>query len=270
MDIIKQVDKKAEELKQKILNSKSQIKPFGKVYYVANSGNDNNDGLTPETAWATLEKVSSAFEKDNKEQSFVCFKRGDVFRGQLITASNVTYTAFGEGEKPQIWGSLENGADKDKWIKVENSQNVWRYYTDKTDVGALFFNNCDDYAVKLCPNIINDEFDFGYEALEDMQFVCLPDAEKAKTLNNATFRDIAGPLYFRCDKGNPGEVFSSIEFCERPYLVVIPYHSENIVIDNLAIKYGGAHGVGGGYIKGLDVRDCELAYIGGGLAVYTK
>lgn len=270
MDIIKEVDRKAEKLKQQILNSKTTIEPYGKVYYVANNGNDNNDGLTPETAWATLDKVNIAFEKDNKEQSFVCFKRGDIFRGQLITASNVTYTAFGEGEKPELWGSAENGADKDKWIKVENTENIWRYYTDKTDIGALFFNNTDEYSVRLCPNIVDNKFEFGYEALQDMQFICLPDAEKAKGLNNATFKDVAGPLYLRCDRGNPGEVFSSIEFCERFYLAVIPYHSENIVIDNLCIKYGGAHGVGGGYIKGLSVQNCELAYIGGGFQNYVK
>lgn len=270
MDIIKEVDKKAEELKQKILNSKTEIKPCGKVYYVANNGDDNNDGLTPETAWATLSKVNSAFEKDNKEQAFVCFRRGDIFRGQLVTASNVTYTAFGDGAKPELWGSDENGVGADKWIKVENTENVWRYYLDKSDIGALFFNETDEYAVRLCPNIVGDKFEFGYEALEDMQFVWLPDAEKAKGLNNNTFRDIKGPLYLRCDKGNPGEVFSSIEFCERFYLVVIPYHSENIVIDNLSIKYGGAHGVGGGFIKGLLVQNCHLAYIGGGYQCFAK
>lgn len=270
MDIIKEVDRKAEELKAKILNSKSEIKTCGKVYYVANNGNDRNDGLSPETAWATLEKVSSAFSKDNKVQSYVCFKRGNIFRGQLVTASNVTYTAYGEGAKPQIWGSLENGTGKEKWIKVENTENIWRYYADKTDVGALFFNNTDEYAVRLCPNIVDNKFEYGYEALRDMQFICMPDAEKAKGLNNATFKDITGPLYLRCDKGNPGEVFESIEFCERYYLVVIPYHSENVVIDNLAIKYGGAHGVGGGYIKGLTVQNCEFAHIGGGYQSYVK
>lgn len=270
MDIIKQVDIQSRELKNEILNSTSKIEPYGNIYYVSNDGDDNNDGLTPETAWATLEKVSNSFEKDNKIQSFVCFKRGDIFRGQLIAASNVTYTAYGEGKKPELWGSLENGAGKDKWIKVENTENVWRYYTDKMDVGSIFFNNTDQYAAKLTPDIINGKYEYGYETLEDMQFVCLPAEEKAKDLRQATFKDILGPIYLRCNRGNPGEVFESIEFCERYYLLLIPYHTENIVIDNLSLRYGGAHGVGGGYIKGLTVTDCELSYIGGGIQSYSK
>ena len=266
MSIIEKIDIAADELKRKILRSKTNINPCGKCYYVANDGNDENQG-TEQHPWATLEKVTNTVFS---EGDTVLFKRGDVFRGRMITQSSVTYSAYGEGEKPIICGSLENAADPDKWIRVENTENIWRYYSDKTDIGSIFFNGGREYAAKRCPMIINGKFEFGIEKLNDMQFVCLPDPQKAKKLNNSTFKDIAGPLYLRCDKGNPGEVFESIEMSERYYLITVPYHSKNIVIDNLAVKFGGAHGIGGGFIEGLTVKNCEIGYIGGGIQSYYK
>ena len=266
MSIIKKIDLAAQSLREKILKSKTEIEPCGRCYYVSNDGNDLNKGSI-DAPWATLEKVSNAeFSKGDA----VFFRRGDIFRGNLITQSWVTYSAYGEGEKPVVCGSLENAASSEKWIKVKNTENIWKFYLSKSDIASIFFNDGSEYAVKRCPKIINDKFEFGIEVLEDMQFICLPDPEKAKMLNNSTFRDIKGELYLRCDRGNPGEVFYNIEMSERVYLVTIPYHSESITIDNLAVKYGGTHGIGGGFIKELTVKNCEIAYIGGGLQSYSR
>ena len=266
MGIIEKIDLKSENLKERILNSKTEIEPMGSCYYVANDGNDLNDGSI-NAPWATLDKVTNTeFSKGDT----VFFRRGDTFRGRLITKSFVTYSAYGEGSKPVICGSLEDAASPQKWIKVENTENIWRFYIEKGDIGSVFFNDGSEYAVKRCPVITDDEFEFGIEELSDMQFVCLPAPEKAKTLNNSTFMDIKGALYLRCDRGNPGEVFYNIEMSERAYLVTIPYHSESITIDNLAVKYGGTHGIGGGFIKGLNVENCEIAYIGGGIQSYAR
>lgn len=35
----------------------SNIESAGTVYYISNSGDNNNDGLSPETAWATLDRA---------------------------------------------------------------------------------------------------------------------------------------------------------------------------------------------------------------------
>ncbi len=40
---------------------------------------------------------------------------------------------------------------------------------------------------------------------------------------------------------------------------------DDIHIDNLCIKYVGAHGIGGGTRKGLHVTNCELGWIGGSI-----
>ena len=46
-------DKKAEARRQEILDMTDTVKPstIGATYYVSINGDDNNDGLTPDTAW---------------------------------------------------------------------------------------------------------------------------------------------------------------------------------------------------------------------------
>ncbi|MFW6272163.1 MAG: right-handed parallel beta-helix repeat-containing protein [bacterium] len=80
-------------------------------FYVSSStGSDTNDGLTAETAWATIDKVnteSSTFVGGDT----IAFKRGDSFAGTLTPASSgslgnqIVYNAYGSGNKPVITGS---------------------------------------------------------------------------------------------------------------------------------------------------------------------
>ena len=94
-DILNEIEALAEKRKNEILSSRDSLIITGVTYYVANGGSDGNDGLTPDTPWATLAKVS---ETELKSGDGVLFKRGDLFRGKVITKSGVTYGAYGEGE----------------------------------------------------------------------------------------------------------------------------------------------------------------------------
>ena len=56
----------------------------GTAYYVSNDGDDNNDGLTPETAWKTLNHVSrasGAWDAPSimKPGDAIFLRRGDIF-----------------------------------------------------------------------------------------------------------------------------------------------------------------------------------------------
>lgn len=51
----------------------------------------------------------------------VLFERGGLWRGQLSTVEGVTYSAYGEGEKPRFYGSPENGTGESKWSLVEGT-----------------------------------------------------------------------------------------------------------------------------------------------------
>lgn len=112
----------AEALKQQILNSETatvksdtfvQGETYtGTAYYVSNHGDDANDGLSPETPWATLER------RDSAPLAFgdaIFFGRGSLWRNAEMPLNvrgtdGLTLSAYGEGEKPQFSGSPENGA----------------------------------------------------------------------------------------------------------------------------------------------------------------
>ncbi len=106
-EFLAEFDALCERRKQEIRNTKD-IAPRdigGTTYYVSNDGDDNNDGLTPATAWKTLKKAS---EFEYATGDCVRFRRGDIFRGQLECKPCVTYTGYGEGEKPRFYGWIES------------------------------------------------------------------------------------------------------------------------------------------------------------------
>lgn len=76
----------ADALRQSILNSSMEITVTGKSYYVSNSGDDSNDGLSPETAWATVKRVSKAKLKPGDG---VFFERGGIFREHVLYCQKV-------------------------------------------------------------------------------------------------------------------------------------------------------------------------------------
>ena len=116
------------------------------VYYVSNGGSDSNNGTSQSTPWKTLDKVNSAELADG---SYVCFERGGLWRGKITARAGVTYTAYGTGAKPILYGSPENGADPAKW-KKSGTANIWYYEGSQNwgDVGTLVFNEGESCAIK--------------------------------------------------------------------------------------------------------------------------
>ena len=117
-------DKEAEAMRQKVLNAPNELpKAFGKTYYVSTSGDDSNDGLTPETAIKTFNHIADLPLKAGDE---VLLKRGDTFRisDRLWLIDGVNYGAFGEGEKPMVLGSLRDYADPSIWKQSDDKYTV--------------------------------------------------------------------------------------------------------------------------------------------------
>ena len=79
------------------------------AYYVSAAGNDASNGLTPETAWRTIDKVNASMGSIEPGES-ILFRRGDTFYGTInITKSGtsgnpITFGAYGTGAKPIITG----------------------------------------------------------------------------------------------------------------------------------------------------------------------
>lgn len=77
------------------------------------------------------------------------------------------------------------------------------------------------------------------------------------------FYDGASWRVFVRSEGNPAERFRSIELALNRH-IVNQGSTHHVVYDGLALKYGAAHGFGGGDTHHLVIRNCDLAYIGGG------
>jgi hypothetical protein len=97
---------------------------FGATYYVSNAGSDDNDGLSPRSAWASLERVNLGPYQPGDS---IFFRRGDSWRGQLLPQSGseegyVTYGAYGEGPKPLFLGSITKDDPAD-WADERNG--IW-------------------------------------------------------------------------------------------------------------------------------------------------
>ncbi len=261
---IAEVDVAAEKLKNEILNSKTNVLVFGTSYYVSNNGNDSNDGKSPEKAWKSLSKVNSAALQ---EGDAVFFERGGLWRGQISAKRGVTYSAYGEGEKPKLYGSLYNGTGAENWTLVEGTTNIWKFKTGMIDTGTVVFNDGEAHSIKEIPSWKNGkyvarnddskEFNFKTDIANDLGIFC----------DNKGYESSINPLYMRCDKGNPGELYESIEFLPRTNGIRA---TDFVTIDNLCIKYVGSHGVGAGTVEGLIVQNCEFGWIGGGIQSFKN
>ena len=215
----------------------------------------------------------------------VLFKRGDIFRGQAIMSQpGITYGAYGEGDKPKFYGWDEDLANPALWEEYDKEHHIWKYTNKVLDPGTLVFNDGEKVSRKHIPSF------------RDMQFVCRDDESKPFVMADEMtenldiywhFMDVLitrpskgedfpipqvdkttmGDLYLRCDEGNPGAVFNSIEVIAKR-IAFTCMNNENIRIDNICMKYY-CFGVSGGHgINGLHVSNCEIGWIGGNIMMY--
>lgn len=273
-DYLAELDKKTDARIAEIKATKTEVKPVGSgvAYYVSSStGNDANDGKTPETAIKTMEAVEKLPLANG---DVVYFKRGDSWRDvALRTRGGVSYSAYGEGKKPELMGSPFDGAKHGKW-ELTDAPNVYKYSERfSKDIGQIVFNNGEHglYAQKIVISIKDKNNPI--EAIKRTPFTSYKDL----TTDLEFWHDLGlgqvenndpnyGYLYLYSSKGNPAERFSNIEFNRRGNVVA---GTSNVLIDNLRIMYGGSHGVGAGTCENLKVQNCEFWWIGGAMQNYN-
>jgi len=61
---------------------------------------------------------------------------------------------------------------------------------------------------------------------------------------------------------NPGLYYSNIELAQKRHIVNFG-NRQYCIFENLALKYGGAHGFAGSNVSNVIVRGCDISYIGG-------
>ncbi len=282
---LKELDALAEKRKAEILSSKDNLTVSGCAYYVSADGNDENDGLSPERAWKTIDKVSNMKESLVPGDG-VFFRRGDVFRGMISAAEGVAYAAFGCGDKPKIYSADRALDDPELWQLIDADKHIWKWGEKILDVGTIVFNDGDRHAYKHIPSYIggkfvcrHDEsknFDMAEEMKNDLDmFWYFDEILTTQPSNGQNFpipsveERSLGDLYLRCDAGNPALAFDSVEAVARRHGIAVG-SCNNVRIDNLCIKYAAQHGIaaGGERVRGLHVSNCEFGWIGGSIQNY--
>ncbi len=230
----------ADALRAKILtakNTEENYKIKGIKYYVSQNGDDNNDGLSPENAIKTLDRIEKLPLKDGDA---ILFERGSIFRfnRQIKVVDGITYGSYGEGIKPALYGSPQNFAENKNWKEVK--PNIWQI-----DFDYNFASGCVlDYGM-----LVGVQKHNGIETFEDNGDYC-------HDYDNKIF-------YLYCDKGNPSDVYESIEIMPSFYLMFM-HGSENVVVDNICFKYCSGFAISAPDVKGnISITNCEFGYLGG-------
>lgn len=234
-------DKEAETLRQEILNTEDTLTITGTKYYISSNGNDDNDGTSPATAW----KTTDALLMNNyllEPGDAVLFERGGIYRrnSPIIAMEGVTYGAYGEGDKPAIYGSSTNYAWGTQW-QPSRKENIWKVTIFGDDAGIVVFNHGEAVGTKKLHGINELSENGDYYHNSDTSI-----------------------LYMYCDKGYPNVIYKDIEIGTKENIFTIPPKTANVTIDNLAMKYAGCFGVDvQEYSEGFSMTNCELGWIGG-------
>ena len=77
---------------------------FSNIYYIKNTGSDNNTGLSDAQAWKTISKVNAATLLPGDQ---ILFNRGDSWRNESLSvnysgtsANNIIVSNYGSGSNP--------------------------------------------------------------------------------------------------------------------------------------------------------------------------
>lgn len=230
-------DSLAEQLRKSIVERKDSLPASvtGRIRYISPLGDDSSDG-SKEHPWKTVKALEKNADGISAGDA-VLFERGGIFRGNIRAKGGVYYGAYGEGKKPEIYGSAENYANAE-WREAE--PDIWTCGELSADAGIVVFNG-------------GELIGFKKHEKEDLK-------------QNGDFW-CDGFVYYMYSKGNPAELWQSIEIGVRTAIFGM-YDSpvKNITVENLCFKYGGGHAVsacsGEGAVN-ITVRGCEIGFIGG-------
>lgn len=209
---------------------------FATNYYVDSSnGDDNNSGLSEALPLKSLSKVNSLSLSPGDS---VLFKRSETFRGQIKAKSgsesgDIVYAAYGNGEKPRIISS-ETRMQATDW--TNEGENIWKTAVS-LDAGNIIFNNESSNGIKKLT--------------------------LAEITKQGDFYSDGSSLYLY-SSSNPAEFYSSMEIAVRRFIIE-EYAVNYITYENLDLRYGGSHGIGGDKTHHITVRNVDFSWIGGAI-----
>ena len=267
-------DFQVEILKNEILNAGDTTPTDNsKVYYVSPNGSDTNTGtkVSPfKTLAKALNKATSGYTilLERGGQWYMPSNDDDV--AWEITKNNITigaYTGNLGTAKPLLIGSVKNYAES-SWSNQGN--NIWKITLDNNGganiPGAVyFFDKAEATQPTLVGTIINGNNDNGGTAFTSTsQLAKEGDVYRDYDAQSSWLGNLWGGtknnVYIYCE-GNPNK-YDRIYITESSDAFYAK-GKENITIDNLCIKYVGAHGINFKGCENITVTNCEIGYIGG-------
>ncbi|MBR5307555.1 MAG: S-layer homology domain-containing protein [Clostridia bacterium] len=259
------IDKRIEEIKNA---PDSAVSVKGKTYYVSASGSDDNDGLSADKPFATAKKAGSVA----REGDAVLFNRGDMWREPWAAVANVSYGAYGEGEKPIFNGNiLGDLADESRWTLLEGTTNIWALGDKVNDVGNVIINGGEKTLTKVMPRIVAGKYQLNNKDVEIKDMLTANEtfviAYGTVNTDGADVTTRNSTLYVRCDEGNPGKVYDSVEIAQRSSIISAKTGN---TFENLKLIYTGGHAISMGTVNNVTFRNLEIGWIGGSAQHYSK
>jgi hypothetical protein len=219
------------------------------TFYVAATGSDDADGLTPATAWATIRKANTALPTDG---SVLLFQRGDTFYGEFSAPFGCEVGAYGTGEKP-ILTMFKLLNRPEGW--QEDSDGVWKIdlgspdthdgytATNDSNIGFLMVDGAVRPALKPSVADLIDPWDFYGDIGQHVLYV--------KATSNPT--ELAGDIK-AAPNGNAFGPSGTIISCQQA-------HND---IHDLHITGSGGCGIRG-VAPDVHIHNCLIDYIGGSI-----
>ena len=216
------------------------------VRYFSNDGDDSADGLTPEAAWRTLEKLGKSLPGGAEAR----LRRGDVFYGRAVLRPGpsaempTVLTAYGEGARPVICAYKIAKPDPAVWTRI-GTNNLWRIdLGDYSKFGGNHMTKDGNVGfLKVDGQIFGRKFFAKLNRLPERQWDFIDDGTNLTVWSSA----------------NPALLSKDIRIA--PCMATLPFR-DHIEVRSITVRGTGGHGANG---SAVDVRffDCVFAEIGG-------
>jgi len=258
----KSVDQRSEEFKNyyvngnnatdltKLANNKMLATSYsGTTYYVdAVNGSDSNSGKSQSSAWKTISKVNNASYNKGDAVLFKCgqtWRRANSGTAALVCKNNVTYGSYGTGAKPLINGSVYNYANR-TWSNQGN--NIWKTQTRNNGSSV---HSYDDVGIVVFDGTIGNMKATKAELSKEGDFW------NSDVMGGTEGGD--GYVYVYCTS-DPSSKYSDIEIGQKMSVVEL---KTGVTVNNIAVMYGGEHGMNAGGKSNIAISNCQVSYIGG-------
>lgn len=224
---------------------------IAKAYYINPiKGSDKFNGLTKTKAWKSLNKVSSVTFSAGDS---VLFKSEEIYYGRLVlngkgSAENPIFIEhYGHGTIPEI----RNARVVNEWENIGDSLWGTKDKELNRDLGAIFVL---DYSGKV--NYIYWQKRYG---MNDVSII-----------GDFWGNGLPGNSYFAVVK-SPNNIPPNLNSGKGSQVIVSLHDNSitlkgnnHIIIDGLAIRFGGSHGISiSDNAKNIVIRNCDISYVGG-------